>query len=262
MSSRVDIDEVRSYWNENPLSASAIPHPLYSPEYYAYYDRLRELNESVAVSNELHEYESFAGRKVLDVGCGNGYVVSRYAAAGAIASGVDVTETAVQLTQRRLELMGLEADIRVASAEDLPFEDATFDCVSSMGVVHHTPDTPRAISEIHRVLKPGGRLILMVYHRNSLLYRVNFPLQRLMTGKSMQQLVDEVDGIGNPKGDVYSRAELRRLLGSFTEVEMFAGLLQPWMVAPRLGRLVPAAALRPLAGRLGWFLYAKARKDA
>jgi hypothetical protein len=95
-----------------------------------------------------------------------------------------------------------------------------------------------------------------------MLYRVNFPLQRLTARKSMQQLVDEVDGIGNPKGDVYSRAELRQLLAAFTDVQMFAGLLQPWMVAPRLGRLVPARMLRPFEKHLGWFLYVKARKEA
>lgn len=260
--SDLDIEQVRSYWNDNPLSASAIPHPLFSPEYYNYYDRLRELNESVAFSSRLHEYDAFAGRRVLDVGCGNGYVLSRYARAGARVAGVDITETAVLLTRKRLELMDLEGDVRVASAEELPFDDDTFDCVCSMGVVHHTPNTPKAVSEIQRVMKPGGRLVLMVYHRNSILYRVGFPVERMRTGKSMQQLVDDVDGAGNPKGDVYSRAELRRLLTSFTDLEMFTGLVQAWMLPPPLSRVVPAAALRSLAGRFGWFLYAKARKGA
>jgi len=254
------LEDVRSYWDSNPLSAAAIPHPLFTPEYFEHYDRLREANESLAFSYDLHEYRRFAGKKVLDVGCGNGYVLSKYAREGADAYGVDLTPTAVRLCERRFELLGLDGTFAVASAEALPFEDETFDCVCSMGVVHHTPDTPRAVAEIHRVLKPGGRLILMVYHRDSALYRLNFRIQSLLTGKTRAQLVNEVDGVGNPKGDVYSRAELKRLLTRFDDVELSVGLLQGWMLAPRLTRRVPDRLLRPLASRWGWFLYAKANK--
>jgi hypothetical protein len=100
-----------------------------------------------------------------------------------------------------------------------------------------------------------------IYHRNSALYRLRFPLQRLATGKSMQQLVNEMDGVGNPKGDVYSKAELRGLLSQFEGLEMFAGLLQRWMIGvPRAERFVPEWLLRKLESRFGWFLYAKGNK--
>lgn len=256
----VQIEEVRDYWESHPLCAEAIPHELGTKEYFDYYDRLREANESVEFSYALHEYRAFAGKKVLDVGCGNGYVLSRYALEGADVTGVDITPTGIELTRRRFDLMGLEGDFRVANAEQLPFDDETFDCVCSMGVLHHTPDAQRAVDEIHRVLKPGGLLIVMFYHRDSSLYRLRFRLERLRTGKSLEQLVNEVDGFGNPKGDVYSRDELRRLLDGFEELEMFAGLLQGWMVSRRVGPLLPAALLRPFARRWGWFLYAKGQK--
>ena len=89
------------------------------------------------------------------------------------------------------------------------------------------------------MLKPGGRLIVMFYHRNSALYRLHFPIRRVATGKSIQQQVNEVDGAGNPKGHVYSRRELRALLGRFEHLELFAGLLQGWMVLPKVGRFIP-----------------------
>jgi SAM-dependent methyltransferase len=256
----VDIEAVRRYWNEHPLSAAEIPHPLNTPEYFEFYDKLREQNESVEFSAALHEYAQFRGKRVLDVGCGNGYVLSRYAREGAHVFGIDLTQTAVDLTRGRFELMSLSGDFRVASVESLPFDDDSFDCVCSMGVIHHTPDTPRAVEEIFRVLRPGGRLILMVYHRNSALYRLRFPLLRLRTGRSTQQLVNEIDGVGNPKGEVYTRSSFRRLLTRFEEVELCAGCLQPWMLPPGLSSVAPERALRPLAGRFGWFLYAKARK--
>lgn len=256
----VQVEDVRAFWESHPLCAEAIPHPLYTQEYFDDYDKLREANESLDFSYRLHEYRSFAAKKVLDVGSGNGYVLSKYALEGAETYGVDITETGVRLCRRRFELSNLPGTFLVAGAEELPFEDGTFDCVCSMGVLHHTPDTEKAVAEIFRVLRPGGRLIVMLYHRNSVLYQFGFRRQRLVTRKSMQQLVNEVDGIGNPKGDVYSRAELRHLLHRFAELEFQTGLVQPWMLGPKIGRLTPQWALRRLERRWGWFLYAKGIK--
>lgn len=257
---RVSVADVRNYWQAHPLAAAAIPHPLGTPEYFAAYDRLREANESIDFSYGLHEYRAFRGKRVLDVGCGNGYVLSRYAREGALVAGVDLTRAAVELSQRRFTLAGLPGVFHQANAESLPFGEATFDCVCSMGVLHHTPDTGGAVAEVYRVLKPGGRLITMFYHRNSALYRVGFPLQRRLTGKSMQQLVNEVDGQANPLGDVYSRQELGRLLSAFRGLEFSVRLLEPWMVLPRFSRILPRRLLNPFAGRWGWFLYAKGWK--
>jgi len=153
--------------------------------------------------------------------------------------------------------MELPGEFVVGSAEDLPFPSDAFDAVCSMGVLHHTPDTAGAVAEVKRVLKPGGRLIVMFYHRNSAVYR-RLQLRSRLGRRPLQELVNEVDGVGNPKGDVYSRAELRALLAGFSDVECSVGLLQGLPI--RGHRFPPQAALRPFASRWGWFLYAKARK--
>jgi len=250
------LDDVRRYWEQNPVAANAIPYALGTREYFTYYDALREANEPPAFSARLHEYAAFAGRRVLDIGSGNGYVLSRYAASGARVCGVDLTAAAIRLCRQRFALMNLPGQFTVGNAECLPFPDATFDCVCSMGVLHHTPDTARAVAEVHRVLRPNGRVILMFYHRDSLQYRVKFPLMRWLKGKSIQQSINEVDGVGNPKGDVYSRSELAALMRQFNHLEMFAGVL-PWHMVPRIRPLVPAALQQRLERRWGWFLYAK-----
>jgi SAM-dependent methyltransferase len=259
--SSVTIDEVRDYWQNNPLCAAGIPYPAGSPEYFSYYDRLREANEPPAFSYKLHEYKRFAGKTVLDVGCGNGYVLGKYALEGADVFGIDLTAAAVDLSRRRFEITGRKGYFRVADAEALPFADGSFDCVCSMGVLHHTPCPERAVAEIHRVLKKNGRLISMFYHRNSAWHRIGMPLQWLLTGKPLRRQIDEVDGIGNPKGEVYSRKELGDLLSAFAQVEMFAGLLRGEMILPKIGRfLFPAGFLKPFERRFGWFIYARGVK--
>ena len=261
MTGQPDIRAVKQFWERNPVAARSVPYAPGTPEFFSYYDALREANESPAFAAELHEFQKFAGKRVLDIGSGNGYVLSRYAARGARTHGVDITSTAVGLSRRRFELMQLPGHFLVGNAECLPFADTSFDCVCSMGVLHHTPDTARAVAEVRRVLKPGGRLIVMFYHRNSFQYRVKFPLMRLVKGVSMQESVNLVDGVGNPKGDVYSRSQLAKLLGGFADLELFAGLL-PWHKAPLIERMVPGRVRAALERRAGFFLYAKATRPA
>ena len=256
----VTSEQVRDFWNSNPLCASGIPHPLGSKEYFEYYNILREKNESIEFSYRLHEYKDFKAKKVLDVGSGNGYVLSKYATEGADVFGVDITPTAIDLCNKRFEYLGLEGNFQVADAQDLPFDNNFFDCVCSMGVLHHVPDTSKAVAEIFRVLKPGGRLIVMFYYRHSAKYQWRFRTRSWFKSKSMQQLVNEVDGVGNPKGEVFSKSELASTLTEFTDLHMFVDCLDSRDIFLRLGRIVPDSACKPMAPLLGWFLYAKARK--
>lgn len=118
----------------------------------------------------IAEFAGFAdasGKSVLEIGVGLGADHQCFAEAGAILAGVDLTERAIRQTSERFRLNGLKSDLRVADAEALPFADASFDRVYSWGVIHHSPDTARAAREILRVLKPGGRFSVMVYHRAS-----------------------------------------------------------------------------------------------
>jgi 2-polyprenyl-3-methyl-5-hydroxy-6-metoxy-1,4-benzoquinol methylase len=252
----VGLENVKSFWEQNPLSTAAINCNPGSPEFYQTYDSLRERNEPPDFARILHEYDHFSGKRVLEVGCGNGYTLGKYAQAGAEVYGIDVTETAVDISRKRFEYQKMKGDFIVGNAEDLPYESNFFDCVCSMGVLHHVPDTEQAVAEIHRCLKPGGRLIVMVYHRDSIPYRFVMPLHSLLTGKSLQQLVNEVDGVGNPKGDVYSKEELKRLLVQFRDLEIFCGLLQP----QKLRSLLPTSIGERLGTKWGWFLYAKGYK--
>lgn len=264
MVKRTRIEEVRFFWENNPLCVYMIPHEPGTREFFEQFDKLREENEPVEFSYRLHEYPKFKGKKVLDIGCGNGYVLSRYAIEGAHTFGIDLTTMAVALSMKRFTHMGLEGAFIQANAETLPFKDSSFDCVSSMGVLHHTPETEKAIGEVYRVLKPGGRLILMFYYRNSIFNRYTLPMRRLLNPKnwfkSHQKMLNDVDGYGNPKGDVYSKAEMEILLGDkFRQLEMFTGWVEPEMFFP-IGFFIPRSILRLIASKWGFFLYIKGWK--
>lgn len=101
-------------------------------------------------------FNSAQGLRVLEIGVGLGADHQRFAEAGAALSGIDLTERAVEHTRRRLAVFGLASDLALGDAENLQFPDESFDLVYSWGVLHHSPDTPKAIDEVWRVLKRGG----------------------------------------------------------------------------------------------------------
>ena len=118
-------------------------------------------------------------KKVLEIGLGEGADAERLIREGAHWSGVDLTAESIARVRTRLTLRELPYDeLRQGSVLDLPFADGSFDMVFSHGVLHHVPEITKAQSEIHRVLRPGGELVIMMYARWSLNYLVSIALLR------------------------------------------------------------------------------------
>src|SRR2546427_13128296 len=169
-------ERVRAFWQAHPCGTKFSDAEIGTREFF-------ERIEAHRYAKEWHipEAADFAGARglrVLEIGCGLGTDGAQFAKAGADYTGVDLTEAAIELARKRFELSDLKGDFRVADAENLDFPDESFDIVYSHGVLHHTPDTARAVREIHRVLKTGGRAIVMLYHRSSYNYRVGIRLLR------------------------------------------------------------------------------------
>ncbi len=258
----ITIKSVKQFWEDNPLCSIENKFELGSKDFFDDYNNQREKIESIHRSYNLHEYKDFKGKKVLDVGCGNGYVLSHYKKEGASVYGIDVTEAAIKLSKKRFEINKQNGNFSIQNAEMLKFEDNYFDCVCSMGVLHHVPDTKKAISEIYRVLKPGGRVILMFYHKNSLKYQWNFRIQSLINKKPIDQIAREFDGPNNPKGDTYSKNELLKLLKSFTGIKLSLGYIVPSDIIPKSNSWIPNKFFQPLERYFGWNLYAKGYKPS
>src|SRR5947209_19432001 len=237
---------VRAFWQAHPCGTKFSDAEVGTREFF-------ERIEAHRYAKEWHipdaaDFTGARGLRVLEIGCGLGTDGAQFAKAGAIYTGVDLTDAAVDLARKRFELFELRGCFRTADAENLDFEDESFDLVYSHGVLHHTPDTERAVKEIHRVLRPSGRAIVMLYHRGSYNYRVNIRLFRRMgahllktetglklvhrlTGEAVESLREHArnlkedaqsylspneflsqhtDGAGNPLARVYSRHEARR----------------------------------------------------
>src|SRR4051794_14470793 len=137
---------IHDFWNANPCGAKFIRE---SPGTKAFFDSLTEHRYSV--ENHIPEMVNFPqwnGSQVLEIGCGLGSDAEQFARNGALYSGIDLTETSIEMCRRRFAVQGLAGTFRVADAERLPFADECFDLVYSHGVIHHTPNTEAAVAEI------------------------------------------------------------------------------------------------------------------
>jgi ubiquinone/menaquinone biosynthesis C-methylase UbiE len=252
--------KIEKFWDKSPLCSLEIKHEPGSKEFYDEFDYLREEIESLDFAKRYYEFNRYQNQTILDVGCGNGYLLSKYAQAGANVTGIDITSKAIELTQQRFINLGLKANILKADAQSLPFDDQSFDCVTSVGVLHHVPDTQKAINEIHRVLKPGGQFISMFYHRNSAKFQFKFRILSLIKGRSKEQLANEFDGLENPKGSVFNRQELAKMLSKFEKLAFEVGYLDTSDLTLKKLAFLPNNLFSPLKSTLGWNLYCKATK--
>ena len=159
------ISQITRYWDARIHDLVITTHPVGTPGFFRQLDEYRygKLN----YLPRLVDFASYRGKKLLEVGCGAGIDLVRFARAGAIVTGIDLSTTAIELARKNIEQNGFRADLRVMNGESMQFPDNSFDVVYAHGVLQYTADVEKMAAEIHRVLKPGGEAILMVYNRNS-----------------------------------------------------------------------------------------------
>jgi SAM-dependent methyltransferase len=211
--------QVREYWNAHPCGTQFTHLEWGSKQFFDEVERFRYATQPFM--RTMMEFDNFRGKRILEIGCGLGTDLLQFARSGAVVTGVDLTPASVELVRRRFALEALPVDAQVADAEHLPFADASFDVVYSFGVLHHTPNTQKAIDEVYRVLKPGGRIIIMLYHKDSIHVFLGAPLYRLShkLRSGPRSLIEDwvrvYDGAENPLGKAYSKAELRTMFSHF-----------------------------------------------
>lgn len=258
-------DQVQNQWNENPCGSHYVkgfePHTL---EWYLEAERYR-YEEYAPWMRKTMEFDGHAGETLLEIGAGMGTDHAQFALGGAIVTDVDLSAGHLAHAQENFRLRGLEGTFVHNDAETLPFDDDTFDVVYSNGVIHHTPNTAQVIEEIHRVLKPGGKAIIMVYAEQSLHYwsklvgaqgLADRELWQRSVGEIMSRSVEITENDAKPLVKVYTAKRLRRMFGEFQNVSICKRQLMRAEL-PRLLKWMPLG----LAGRMfGWNLIVKATK--
>ena len=238
-----------------------------------YIDQARRRYELEPYIEQFAAFGSAKGQSVLEIGVGLGADHQKFAEAGAVLCGIDLTERAVAHARRRLELFGLVSVLRQGDAEHLSFEDASFDVVYSWGVIHHSPNTLRAVTEIFRVLKPGGTAKVMIYHKWSLVGYMLWGRYALLRLRPWITLADVYARyLESPGTKAYSVADARRLFASFSAVkigtvlthgdllESVAGQRHRGAFLSIASRIWPRALLRRFGARHGLFMLITATK--
>jgi len=195
------ISQVAVYWDEHIHDLAIATHPMGTPQFFQQLDEYRY--EKLNYLARLVNFSAYKGKNVLEVGCGAGIDLVRFARGGANVTGIDLSKTAIDLASKNIEQCGQHGDLRVMNGECMQFQDNMFDVVYAHGVLQYTADTRRMIAEIHRVLRPGGEVILMVYNKYSWLN-----LMRKVTGVPLEHE-------DAPVLKKFSIREFRRLLSPF-----------------------------------------------
>jgi len=201
------INEIQRYWNHRIHDLEMTTHPVGTK---AFFDDLDDYRfDKLNYLPRLVDFSGYQGQRLLEVGCGIGTDLTRFALGGARVTGVDLSQTAIDLARQNLSLHGVAAEaLRVEDAEALSDADNSYDVVYGHGVVQYTADPARLIRECHRVLKPGGTAIFMVYNRVSWLNALS---------KVMKVPLEHEDA---PVLRRFSIAEFRDLLQPFAEARI------------------------------------------
>lgn len=209
------------------------------------------------------QFEKTTGKKVLEIGVGHGTDLVQFAKAGAQCHGVDITDRHLNLTAQNFSCRGFHVDLKKCDATKIDYPDAGFDVIYSFGVIHHIPEAELVISEVFRLLKPGGKFYLSLYNKYSS-FHFYCILHGLLTGKLFKlgyrgilaTVETGADGIHiKPYIKLYTKRKIKKMLKKFTISDFRAFGLSPQII-----NRLPLVKLFNLEKYLGWFLTCTAIK--
>lgn len=259
-------ETVRAWWNQQACGTQFAESDELTPAYFAEIEEARYRLEPYIHS--FAQFTRYHGKKVLEVGIGAGTDFVQWVRAGALVYGVDLTVEAITHTRCRLELEGLQArDLRQADAEHLDYPDDSFDLVYSWGVIHHTPDPFKALSEIVRVARPGGEVKVMIYHRHSVAAFMTWLRCCALSGRPWQSVSYAVANyVESPGTRAYTRREARAMLEALPLEDIRVRTVLTWCDLATNSRSALLRAVHQTlswlggADRVGWFMLISARK--
>lgn len=247
---------VREYWNARIHDLEMTDKPVGSLEFFDDLDEYRF--DKLAYLPRVVDFAGYRGQRVIEIGCGIGTDLVRFARGGARVAGVDLSEMAVRMAQRNMALHGCRSDVfALGDGATLPFPDASADVVYAHGVLQYSADPRAIVVEAQRVLRPGGTAVFMVYNRISWLMALS---------RIMKVGLEHEDA---PGLTLYSIPEFRALLAGFSKASIVperfpvkSRLHHGWKAAAYNGAFVGLfnALPRAMVRRFGWHLMAICEK--
>lgn len=207
--------QVREFWNRGSCDTHAAVSGKFTRAYFEEIEAYRYYDQPFI--HGFAQFTRYFDKRVLEVGFGAGTDFIQWLRAGARASGVDLTQEGLANLTHRIQVYGIPQPekIMVADAEALPFESNSFDLGYSFGVLHHSPDTEKAVGELVRVIRPGGELKIMLYNSRSICALNAWVKHALLRGRPWKPaswaLWHHVESVGTK---AYTQNELRRMLST------------------------------------------------
>jgi len=249
---------IKNFWNKKPCGTlGEIPEQLDLKYFYHIKERRYRLEPFI---KKIVKFDNWQDKKVLEIGCGVGIDGMEFAQNGAEYIGVDASKKSIELAKSYFAFEGKKTNLLVADAEMLPFKDNSFDLVYSWGVLHHTPNTQKAINEAYRVLKPGGQCIIMLYNVHSLVALQLYLIYGLFKYKpfiSISKLFSEHHE--SPGTKAFSNSEIKSMFKSFGDIRI-KNILTPYDFIIRRNTYLPNWCRKIIPSRFGFFTVIKAIK--
>jgi len=201
------ISAVADFWDRNVANwkIAADLEPGSAP-FFAEVERYRF--DKLDYLPRVVDYGAYAGQRILDVGCGLGTDLSRFAKGGAEVTGIDISARAIDLATDNFRQRGLDGTFQQMDGRQMTFPKGSFDFVYCHTVLHFTPDPDALIAEVHRVLRPGGTAFFMAINRQSWLYA----LHRVAKVK--------IDYLDSPVFDPFDYDRFAQAMAPFPEVRL------------------------------------------
>lgn len=262
---------VKDFWNENSCGEVLYLKGEDEMEAFKHQSSIRYQLEPYILT--FADFLSAANKDVLEIGVGLGADHQKFAEAGARLTGIDLTDKAIAHTKRRFSIFGLNSELNVVDAENLPFANESFDIVYSWGVIHHSPDTPKVVKEIFRVLKQGGEARIMIYHTKSIvgyMLWLRYGLLRLKPFITLSKIYDQY--LESPGTKAYTVREAQQMFHQFSKVHISTTLTHADLLTSDAGqrhrgkllliakKLFPRAIIKALLPGHGLFMMIKATK--
>ena len=244
------LKNVEKYWDKRPCNIRHSKRTVGTIKYFEEVEKKKYFVEPHII--QFSDFPRWAGKKVLEIGCGIGTTAVSFARAGADYTGVELSKKSLGIARQRFSISGLSGRFLHGNAEELGrfLPPQRYDLVYSFGVIHHTPRPDKVVAEVRKFMGRSSEFRLMLYAKNS------------WKGFMIEAGLDQPEAQANcPIANTFDPDDIRRLLEGFEILDMKQAHIFPYQIGPyKKGkyilqpwfRVMPKKMFEVLEKYLGW----------